>query len=276
MLGGGEPHRVGDVRLGFAKPGWRGWKGCLRAGGEGWNGTDLLNAARSSGKCQEKCQKKKLSSFPAVAGWERGFSALLRWVRGGCVGSPVQSSFARAAAGSGCPGFVDMGRSSWGAGAGSELGLFPCTPGMQRGAFPVGFPPGAEAVLQLQAEPASRGTASLVGGAHRLPKKRASRASTLASGRRRMDLSAQPPPSSSSQKGNGLKKWQVLIITRTNPLPPPSPSLSPPWAPSLDLGLHVSWWGFLFRVALDFLMALHHAWLRMGGSLFAGLGAGRG
>lgn len=106
-----------------------------------------------------------------------------------------------------------------------------CTPEMQRGAFRVAFPPGAEAALQPQAEPASRGTALPFGGAHRLPKKRASRASTSASGSRRMDLSAQPPPSCSSQKGNGLKKWQVLIITCTNPLPPPSPALSPPWAP---------------------------------------------
>lgn len=72
------------------------------------------------------------------------------------------------------------------------------------------------------------------------PQKRASRASTLASGRRRMDLSAQPPPSSSSQKGNGLKKWQVLIITSVNPRPPPSPTLCPLRAPALPPGLCVS------------------------------------
>lgn len=54
-----------------------------------------------------------------------------------------------------------------------------------------------------------------------------------------MDLSAQPPPSISSQKGIGLKMWQVLIITQANLLPPPSLALCPLRAPSLPLGLSV-------------------------------------
>lgn len=74
--------------------------------------------------------------------------------------------------------------------------------------------------------PHPRGSIALRRSPNGSPKK-ASRASTLASGRRRMDLSAQPPPSSSSQKGNGLKKWQVLIITYVNPRPLRAPALPP-------------------------------------------------
>lgn len=107
------------------------------------------------------------------------------------------------------------------------------------------------------------------------PQKKPSRASTLASGRRRMDLSAQPPPSSSSQKGNGLKKWQVLIITSVNPRPPPSPTLCPLRAPALPPGLCVS--GRIFLPAVPW-MAPHQTWLRMGvsGVTAEGVWAGAG
>lgn len=80
--------------------------------------------------------------------------------------------------------------------------LHPGVPGELRGDFTAG----TEARVQLGASVTLRRSLPA-------PQKRVSRASTLASGRRRMDLSAQPPPSSSSQKGNGLKMWQLLIIT---------------------------------------------------------------
>lgn len=93
-----------------------------------------------------------------------------------------------------------------------------------------------------------------------------------------MDLSAQPPPSSSSQKGNGLKKWQVLIITYVNPRPSPSPASRPLRAPALPPGRCVSRRVFLPAVPW---MAPHRARLRMGvsgvtsGGVWAGAGTAR-
>lgn len=172
--------------------------------GEEGNWTDLLNAARSSGKCQEKCQKKRLASSPPFASWERGFFRASAAGAGG--GTRWGCRAGRLRVGSGSPwaaGAGDAGESVLGTTAGAVL-VLSCTPGRRAGL--------SRWVLHWELELRCSSGLTLQAGGQRhpleeaagSPKNRVSRASTLASGRRRMDLSAQPPPSSSSQKGKRL------------------------------------------------------------------------
>lgn len=133
------------------------------------------------------------------------------------------------------------GKPILGRAAGAGLVLLGCIPGCQGSGAGAsrGFYSGTRSSGAALARPRIPEASIVLRRSLPAPRKRVSRASTLASGRRRMDLSAQPPPSSSSQKGNGLKMWQVLIITNANPLPPPSPASRPLRAPSLPLGLYV-------------------------------------
>lgn len=123
--------------------------------------------------------------------------------------------------------------------------------------------------MQLHPDPATRGPATPFGGACWLPKNRVSRASTLASGRRRMDLSAQPPPSSSSQNGNGFEDVAGPNYNTPEPAPAARPSFAPaagtvPSSRASHLTVGLPRWGGLISWAPVLVMALQKAWLKMG------------
>lgn len=136
--------------------------------------------------------------------------------------------------------------------------------------------------MQLHPDPATRGPATPFGGACWLPKNRVSRASTLASGRRRMDLSAQPPPSSSSQNGNGFEDVAGPNYNTPEPAPAARPSFAPaagtvPSSRASHLTVGLPRWGGLISRAPVLAMALQKTWLKMGVSSppggLSGLGA---
>lgn len=83
-----------------------------------------------------------------------------------------------------------------------------------------------------------------------------------------MDLSAQPPPSSSSQNGNGFEDVAGPNYNTPEPAPAARPSFAPaagtvPSSRASHLTVGLPQWGGLISRAPVLSMALQKAWLKM-------------